>query len=55
MRWEIVWPPEDFAKKIANRLSHLANNPHYPGLHNERIVNDPRAWSLRVDRRFESF
>ena len=39
-------------KKSAKALTHLENNPLHPGLNLERIVNDPRAWSIRVDRRY---
>ena len=38
--------------KIAKTLAQLANNPLHPGLHLERIVNDPTAWSIRVDRKY---
>ena len=36
-------------KKIAKAIAFLENNPLHPGLHIERIVNDSRAWSVRVD------
>ncbi|MDR3569544.1 MAG: hypothetical protein P4L43_16085 [Syntrophobacteraceae bacterium] len=39
-------------KKIAKALTFLEANPHHPGLNLERIVNDPTAWSVRVDRRY---
>lgn len=39
-------------KKIAKTLTHLENNSLHTGLHLERIVNDPTAWSVRVDRKF---
>ena len=39
-------------KKIARRLAQLEDNPLHPGLHLERIVNDPTAWSIRVDRKY---
>ncbi len=39
-------------KKIAKTLSLLEKNPLYPGLHIERIMNDPTAWSVRVDKRY---
>jgi Txe/YoeB family toxin of Txe-Axe toxin-antitoxin module len=39
-------------KKIANTLVHLENDPLHPGLHLERISNDPSAWSIRVDRKY---
>jgi hypothetical protein len=39
-------------KKIAKSLKFLEENPHHPGLHIERIANDPTAWSARVDRRY---
>jgi hypothetical protein len=38
-------------KKIARSLILLENDPLHPGLSLERIVNDPTAWSIRVDRR----
>jgi len=41
-------------KKIAKALSLLENNPLHPGLNLERIVNDPKAWSVRVDRRYRN-
>jgi hypothetical protein len=36
-------------KKIVKTLARLEANPLHPGLHLERIVNDPSAWSARVD------
>ncbi len=36
----------------ANTLIFLEANPHHPGLNLERIVNDPTAWSARVDNRY---
>jgi mRNA-degrading endonuclease RelE of RelBE toxin-antitoxin system len=39
-------------KKLAKALNLLQGNPFYPGLHAERIVNDPSAWAIRVDRRY---
>lgn len=39
-------------KKIAKTLSLLEENPLHPGLNLERIVNDPMAWSARVDRKY---
>jgi len=43
---------KDIIKKIAKALAFLEANPHHPGLKLERIVNDPGAWSIRVDRRY---
>ena len=42
----------DIYKKTINALALLENNPFHPGLHLERIVNDPTAWSIRVDKRY---
>lgn len=39
-------------KKIVKALAKLEANPLHPGLHLERIVNDPSAWSARVDGSF---
>jgi hypothetical protein len=39
-------------KKIAKALSLPEKNPLHPGLNLERIVNDPTAWSVRVDKRY---
>ncbi len=39
-------------KKIAKTLSFLEDNPLHPGLNIERVVNDPTAWSVRIDRRY---
>jgi len=39
-------------KKIAKSLALLEANPLHPGLHLERIINDPSAWSARVDGRY---
>ena len=39
-------------KKIAKALTFLETDPLHPGLHLERIVNDPSAWSIRVDRTY---
>jgi hypothetical protein len=39
-------------KKIAKALALLESQPFHPGLHVERIVNDPAAWSIRVDGRY---
>jgi mRNA-degrading endonuclease RelE of RelBE toxin-antitoxin system len=41
---------KEIIKKIAKALAFLEENPHHPGLNLERIVNDPKAWSVRVDR-----
>ncbi|MBI4690017.1 MAG: hypothetical protein HY754_07090 [Nitrospirae bacterium] len=41
---------EIIRKKIAKALVLLENNPLHPGLNLERIVNDPTAWSVRVDK-----
>ena len=38
--------------KISKTLALLAENPFHPGLHIECIVNDPRAWSVRLDKRY---
>ena len=45
-------PDPNMRKKIAKALVHLEKNPLHPGLHLERIVNDPSAWSIRVDRKY---
>ncbi len=37
-------------KKIVKALAFLEANPRHPGLNLERIVNDPSAWSVLVDR-----
>ena len=39
-------------KKIAKALNLLEGNPLHPGLNLERIVNDPTAWSVRLDKRY---
>ena len=39
-------------KKLAKALRLLDVNPRHPGLHLERIVNDPTAWSVRIDQRY---
>ncbi len=39
-------------KKVAKTLNFLETNPLHPGLHLERIINDPSAWSIRVDRTY---
>lgn len=39
-------------KKIIRALAMLEANPLHPGLHLERIINDPSAWSARVDGRY---
>ena len=39
-------------KKIAKALDLLEKNPFHPGQNLERIINHPRAWSIRVDRRY---
>ncbi len=39
-------------KKIAKCLKFLEANPLHPGLNIERIANDPRAWSARVDLKY---
>ena len=39
-------------KKLAKTLRLLETNPRHPGLHLERIVNDPTAWSVRIDQRY---
>ena len=39
-------------KKIAKTINFLEENPCHPSLRIERIVNDPTAWSARVDKRY---
>ena len=39
-------------KKLAKALRLLEENPFHPGLNLEKIVNDPAAWAIRLDRRF---
>ena len=39
-------------KKIAKTLNFLESNPMHPGLCIERIINDPTAWSARVDKKY---
>lgn len=39
-------------KKIAKCLTFLESDPFHPGLHIERITNDPTAWSARVDKMY---
>lgn len=39
-------------EKITKALAFLEENPLHPGLYIERIINDPTAWSVRVDKRF---
>lgn len=39
-------------KKIVKALVLLEANPLHPGLHLERIKNDPSAWSSRIDGRY---
>lgn len=39
-------------KKAIKALAFLEENPFHPGLHIERIINDPTAWSVRVDKRY---
>ncbi|MFP4672830.1 MAG: hypothetical protein ACLFMR_09745 [Desulfohalobiaceae bacterium] len=43
---------KELVKKTAKRLKLLEENPFHPGLHIERIANDPRAWSARVDKKY---
>jgi len=39
-------------KKLAKTLLLLEANPLHPGLHLQRIVNDPTAWAVRIDQRY---
>ena len=39
-------------KKVAKCLTFLEENPFHPGLHIERITNDPTAWSTQVDKMY---
>ncbi len=39
-------------KKIAKALAMLERDPLHPGLRLERIVNDPAAWSIRINGRY---
>ncbi|HUT83613.1 MAG TPA: hypothetical protein VMX95_03100 [Thermodesulfobacteriota bacterium] len=39
-------------RRIAKTLALLEENPLHPGLHIERIINDPTAWSVRLDKRY---
>jgi hypothetical protein len=38
--------------KLVKALALLERDPSYPGLRIERITNDPRAWSARIDGRY---
>lgn len=38
--------------KLAKALALLEANPSHPGLRIEQIVNDPSAWSARIDGRY---
>ncbi len=49
---EVFKTQRDIIRKIAKALVFLEANPNHPGLNLERIVNDPSAWSIRVDRRY---
>ncbi len=49
---EVFRSNKPLRKKIAKALSFLETDPHHPGLHIERIVNDPSAWSARIDRKY---
>ena len=49
---EVFRSNQVLTKKIAKALSLLEKNPLHPGLNLERIVNDPTAWSVRVDKRY---
>ena len=46
------YPNPNMRKKISKTLVQLQDDPFHPGLHLERIVNDPSAWSIRVDRKY---
>jgi hypothetical protein len=39
-------------RKMLKALAFLKQNPGHPGLRLERIVNDPAAWTIRVDKRY---
>jgi len=39
-------------KKLAKVLRLLEMNPRHPGFHLERIINDSKAWSVRIDQRY---
>ena len=39
-------------KKLAKALRLLEMNPRHPSLHLERIINDSKAWSVRIDQRY---
>ena len=45
-------PNPNMRKKLARTLVQLQNDPLHAGLHLERIVKDPSAWSIRLDRRY---
>ena len=45
-------PNKAIRKKIIKALNFLEANPLHPGLGIERIVNDPTAWSIRVDKKY---
>ncbi len=38
-------------RQLTRTLALLEQNPFHPGLQLERIVNDPSAWGVRIDRR----
>jgi hypothetical protein len=39
-------------KNLTKALRLLETNPMHPGLQPERIINDPTAWSIRIDQRY---
>lgn len=49
---EVLRNNQVLMKKLAKTLNLLEVNPFHPSLHLERIVNDPSAWSARVDSRY---
>jgi hypothetical protein len=49
---EVFKSQRDIIRKIAKALAFLESNPNHPELNLELIVNDPSAWSIRVDRRY---
>ncbi len=40
------------AQSTFTLLNFIEENPRHPGLRIERIVNDPTAWSARVDKSY---
>ena len=46
--------PKAIRRAAREAYRHFAADPSHPGLHFERLFNDPRFWSVRITRSYRA-